>query len=215
MRTEQRPEIAELWRSADEKVWDVALAHYWDFVKPENVELEQQLETLDAERLRGMSGEEWYAFLRDEYFRWKYTAPNRYVTTTNALRRYVEAYSVEPLLSIKERLLSAEVMNVRAGLSIATNIPGLGIAGASGLLALIYPKIYGTVDQFCVKALRGIPSLPEREAVNRMNAHSLSRRNGELLVEIMQRQARANTEAFGGAQWTPRMIDKVLWTYGR
>jgi hypothetical protein len=30
----------------------------------------------------------WYEFLANEYFRWKYTAANRYATTTKQLAKY-------------------------------------------------------------------------------------------------------------------------------
>jgi hypothetical protein len=66
--------VAELWRNSDPKVWSAALDRYWAFVKPANVTLERALDRLDLERLCGLDAEGWYAFLRDEYFRWKYTA---------------------------------------------------------------------------------------------------------------------------------------------
>jgi len=42
---------------------------------------------------------------------------------------------------------------VGLALATASRIRWLGTAGASGLLALIYPDSFGTVDQFVVKAL--------------------------------------------------------------
>jgi len=57
---------------------------------------------------------------------------------------------------------------------IATSIHGLGIAGASGLLTLMYPDQFGTVDQFVVKALREVEGLPQRAALERMNPEASS-----------------------------------------
>jgi hypothetical protein len=68
-------QIAALWASADPKEWEDALAHYWSFVQPQNLALEQSLDTLDLERLRRLDARGWYEFLRDEYFRWKYIQP--------------------------------------------------------------------------------------------------------------------------------------------
>ena len=70
--------IAELWRSPDSTAWEQALARYWLFVQPRNMELERALDALDRTRLQGLSSQGWYNFLHDEYFRWKFTAPNRY-----------------------------------------------------------------------------------------------------------------------------------------
>ncbi len=57
--------------------------------------------------------------------------------------------------------------DTRETLLAAKKTPGLGFAGASGLLALLYPQKFGTVDQFVVKTLRNVPTLPtwERKAL--------------------------------------------------
>lgn len=60
--------IAELWTCTDPDVWQQAFTRYWSYVRPENLELERSLESLDLERLREMDGEGWYQFLREEYF---------------------------------------------------------------------------------------------------------------------------------------------------
>ncbi|MFW6027899.1 MAG: hypothetical protein ACOC91_03740, partial [bacterium] len=92
---------------------------------------------------------------------------------------------------------------------------GLGTAGASGLLALMYPRKFGTVDQFAVKALRQVNGLPEAAALARMTPESLSIRDGVLIIGILRRKAADNNRMFKSNAWTPRKLDKVLWTYGR
>ncbi len=160
--------IADLWVSADPKAWEDALDRYWSFVQPRNMPLEQALDTLDLGRLRCLDARGWYDFLKDEYYRWKYTAPNRYATTTRQLRRYVDDDSLDDLDQIRRRLLNLDIDNIRSGLKAARKIRGLGTAGASGLLALMYPQEFGTVDQFVVKALRQVNGLPEATALARM-----------------------------------------------
>ena len=105
--------------------------------------------------------------------------------------------------------------DVRAGLKAAYEIHGLGPAGASGLLALMYPETFGTVDQFVVKALWEVTNLPEAPALARMKPENLSITDSVLLIGIMQRKAADNNRRSGVANWNPRKIDKVLWTYGR
>jgi len=207
--------IAELWHSSDPHAWEQATARYWHVVKPSNLDLERALDVLDIQRIRSMDARAWYDFLRDEYFRWKYTAPNRYATTTRQLHRYVEDSALHSLLHIKDRLLAVGLADVGLVLSTAREIRGLGTAGASGLLALMYPEAFGTVDQFAVKALRSVPDLLEAPLLARMKPDGLTVKDGVILVGIMRWRAAENNHLFGTKNWTPRKIDKVLWTYGR
>jgi hypothetical protein len=161
-----------------------------------------------------LNAQQWYEFLRDEYFRWKYTAPNRYSTTTRSLRRYLEEDRLNVLHQIKERLLALDGVDIQDALELAEGISGLGTAGASGLLALIYPESFGTVDQFVVKALKTIDDLPEMAAIEKMKPDNLKTKDGVVLNRIMRRKAVENNRLFGGTNWTPRKIDMVLWTCG-
>jgi len=208
-------DIVELWRSADPRLWDEALARYWDFVQPRNLELERRMESLDIARVQRLDARGWYVFLLNEYFRWKYTAPNRYASTTKHLRRYEETGTLAVLAKIKDRLFAFDPDDIGAGLSIACEIRGLGPAGASGLLALMLPVTFGTADQFVVKALRSIPDLPEASALAKMNPEQLTPSGARILITILRRKAAENNHAFRMSSWTPRMVDKVLWTYGR
>jgi hypothetical protein len=209
--------IDELWTQGDAAAWEDALEQYWvgGFIKPANIDLERRMETLDIERIRRMDLKAWYNFLHDEYFRWKYTAPNRYATTTKSLKRYVVENRLGELHRIKDNLLALDQTHVRRGIEAAKEILGLGTAGATGLLALLYPKVFATVDQFVVKALLEIPALPEYDRLSQMKPENLNPADGVILIQIMQNRASENNRLFATSKWTPRMIDKVLWTYGR
>lgn len=213
--------ISDLWYSSDASAWEQALIRYWDFVQPRNMELERALNVLDLERLRRFTPQEWYDFLHDEYFRWKYTAPNRYASTTIHLRKYVERQELGELDKIRERLLNLNPHDVRLGLSTAAEIKGLGIAGASGLLSLMYPRHFGTVDQFVVDALSQVRDLPDAVAISKMKpkppkkSRQLRLSDGVLLIRIFARKADENNQLFGTSDWTPRKIDMVLWVSGR
>ena len=86
-----RLSVNELWHSDSPDAWSEAFDHYWHYVKPQNMELENALDTLDLDRVRRMDEREWYSFLKDEYFLWKYTAPNRYGSGTRAQQRQCTA----------------------------------------------------------------------------------------------------------------------------
>lgn len=158
-----------------------------------------------------MSTEEFYTFLYDTYFVWKYTAKNRLATTRAQLKRHLDHPS--KLSDIQKALFSFERTNIRAGLEIATRIHGLGIAGASGLLSVLFPNHFGTVDQFVVKALLNIRELKDRRQLLRMHPESLTLKDGILLEQILCAKAEELNKAFKTDKWTPRKIDKVLWAY--
>ena len=203
--------ISVLWNSSSERDWEDALDRYWNYVRPENLELERSLNELKLEQIASLDLIGWYNFLRDKYFRWKYTALNRYATTTTSLKQYIELNKLDDLFRIKKKLLEFNVSDIRKGLSVAKEIHGLGIAGASGLLSLMYPYAFATVDQFAVKALREVPGLPEHEVLERMDPVNLTLQNGIVLISLIRHKAKENNTRFASDYWTPRKIDMVLW----
>jgi hypothetical protein len=207
--------VREMWNSNDPDLWRQGLDRYWTFVKPSHLALEREIDRLDAETVKAMDTHQWYTFLLEKYFRWKYTAPNRYGSTTKLLRNYESNDGLVALHGIKGRLFGFNKSDVRQGLSLACSIKGLGTAGASGLLAILFPKHFGTVDQFAVKALAEIPELPERELVQAMHPESLKLDDGVVLIQIMRRTAGELNSVHSMDFWTPRKVDMVLWTCAR
>jgi hypothetical protein len=203
--------INSLWESKNERDWKIALENYWSFVRPENIKLEEKLNDLKLEKIISLDPVGWYNFLHDEYFRWKYTAPNRYASTTLALKKYKESNQLDGLFDIKKRLVNFDTSDIRIGLSIAKEIRGLGIAGASGLLSLMYPEKFATVDQFVVRAFWQIPGLSESTDLKKMKPENLTLRDGVILINIMIRKAKENNILFATDFWNPRKIDMILW----
>ena len=173
------------------------------------------MEQLTPSMIEAMTPDEWVRFLREKYFRWKYTAANRYATTTGSLARQVEAEGVDHLDQIRARIVHPESQRLGDRLRTVMEIKGLGPAGASGLLSLLYPTEFGTVDQFVVKALREIKELPEREVLLAMEPESLGVSDAVLLILILSRKAQLLNKAFNSSGWTPRRVEMVLWAVGR
>jgi len=71
------------------------------------------------------------------------------------------------------------------------------------------------VDQFAFKALRLVNGLPEAISLARMNPENLYARDGVVIIRILRRKAAENNRVFKLAIWSPRKVDKVLWTCGR
>ena len=199
------------WDSNDRGIWLNKLDKYCDYVKPANRALEIEMEHLDESQVRKMPVQKFYNFLYEKYFVWKYTAPNRLATTRRYLEKHDTEQGMKSLQRIQNELFSFDKRNIEKGLEIASGINGLGIPGASGLLSILFPEYFGTVDQFVVKALMDVNELQRKNEILAMNPDSLKLNDGVLLIEILRSKSDELNKANGTTEWTPRKIDKVLW----
>lgn len=207
--------VGALWNSGDETVWQAAIENYYRLLRPTQIAIEQRMEELQAEEVERMSVEEFYQFLHDEYFLWKYTAKNRLATTRAALRKYISEDCMWELAAIKEELFRMDHRDAKKCLTVVSRIRGLGAAGASGLLAILYPQDFGTVDQFVTVALRQVKDLKEHALLERMNPQVLTVKDGAILEDILRAKADELNYCFQTNKWTPRKIDMALWAVGR
>ncbi len=207
--------IKVLWPSDNESQWKRALQQYYDLVPDRNKPLDIEMEKLDWRNVEAMSTEEFYIFLYEKYFVWKYTAKNRLATTRMHLKKYSTEGRMAELQQIKDQLFKADRNDAWLCLTIATRIRGLGPAGASGLLSILFPEQFGTVDQFVVKALCKIEDLLEREQIERMKPEMLSVDDAVVLTSVLRRQAKNLNAIFKTELWTPRKIDMILWAIER
>ncbi|MEW6412702.1 MAG: hypothetical protein AB1483_09555 [Candidatus Zixiibacteriota bacterium] len=206
----------KLWSSRDERSWLTALDKYWSYVKPTHLDIEREFNSLDVQQIEQMNAMQWYEFLLNKYFFWKYTARNRYVTTTSQLKKYLGPKdNLDNLFSIKQRIFEMNKDDIADGLNIACEIRGLGTAGASGLLAVLFPSHFATVDQFAVKALSEVSGLQEKYAITKMNPEQIRVSEGAVLIKIMRQKAKELNTVFSTDKWTPRKIDMVLWVASR
>ncbi len=200
-----------LWNSNDGKAWKMALDKYYGSVKPSNLELEDWMASIDYREIGALDAEGFYAFLHDKYFVWKYTDPNRLASTRKCLRRYLDDGKLSELDDIKNKLFSFDRRDIRRGLSIAYRIRGLGSAGASGLLSVLFPESFGTVDQFVVKNLQEVSDLAGSAWLSKVIPESIKLDEAVALIKMMRRRADELNMANSTSFWTPRKIDMVLW----
>lgn len=208
-------EIHELWDKTDESSWECALKRYWCAVKPDHLKIEQEMASLDPNEIRAMDPNEWYEFLLCKYFFWKYTAPNRYATTTKKFReRHHDERGRELLFETKKEIFSFDRQDAKKGIQIVqSNISGLGVAGASGLLSLLFPEDFGTVDRFVIEELQKLHNIPEHNSLQCMDPkRAISLDNAALLIGIMRRKAQELNTTWGTDRWTPRKLDMILWS---
>ncbi|SCW59105.1 hypothetical protein SAMN02910456_02033 [Ruminococcaceae bacterium YRB3002] len=204
-------QIQGLWNGNDENLWrSLENEGYMDQVGQDRTILEDRINNLNKSEVLGGTPDVFYKFLR-EYFEWKYTQANLRATT---LRRLENMNSTEKRIVLGcfralDEVLSDETESynyIRDSLTIAMMIPGLGVAGASGLLSVLFPDKFGTVDQFVVNNLKEIGV--DTQVVHPEN---LSVDDAIRLERIMIDKARELNSVFTQKDWTPRKIDKVLW----
>lgn len=207
--------ISLLWESKDESKWKAALTHYDETLGSNQIEIENRINTLNIEEIKNYSTEEFYDFLYNEYFVWKFTAKNRLVTTRNNLIRYKKENKFNELETIKRNIFCLNHSDIKTCLKNVKGIHGLGVAGASGLLAVLFPEDFATVDQFVVQALCDIKALEEHKELIKINKDRISLNAGVLLISLMRRKAAELNRQFNTSYWTPRKIDMILWCIGR
>jgi hypothetical protein len=206
--------INELWHSHDEAQWHSAADRYLKLAKPTVRPLFRELDSLTVDQIRALDARQWFDFLYDKYFPWKYTSANWLLVSRRHLSNFLVTNTLDDLFRFKARLLSLQTEDVATALRTVSAIPGMGVPSASGLLALTYPNAFGTVDRFVVAALKSVHRLDEEQRIQKMNPKSLNLSDATILIQIMRRKAADNNRVFPTNSWTPRKIDKVLWAFG-
>ena len=212
-----RLSMIELWNCQDRREWDYCESELYDAaVKRENRIVERELEKPGLrERLARMDVAEFYAFLRDEYFKWKFTAEPGRTENQRYLAQHVENETMDRVERVRRRLVNRGDDSVGASIQMMMGkhggIHGLAVAGASGLLALVYPEEFGTVGVKVTEALQKV-GLSE---VMKVNPKNIAVEDAVTMIEIMRMKALEVNRMFGTNKWTPRLIDRVLWVAGR
>lgn len=207
--------IKNLWYSGSEQEWQKAFNHYYALIQPEQLAIELQFAHICADSIRKLSAMEFYDFLHNQYFVWKYTAKNRLATTRKSLEKYIANDELAKLEEIQKQLVAVPLHQISPCLEIAAQIRGLGTAGASGLLSILYPEQFGTVDQFVVKRLQEIEHPIYQAELDAIDPMQLTIEDGELLIQIMREKAFELNRKFQSKFWTPKKLDMLLWAYGR
>ena len=208
---EYNSKIAVLWHNTNEEMWKAALRSYWDRFNADQYRLEIEIGAINSSDVASLSVYEFYDFLYQLYYPWKFTNKLYLSRNRKLLEKYLFDDEIDRLARIQKRLFNLDFKDIKGCLAVASSIHGLGTAGASGLLSILYPEHFGTVDKFVVYSLLKIDDLQERSAVLGMNPEALTQNNGVVLIEIMRNKAQELNERFNTDFWTPRKIDMILW----
>ena len=207
-------DVKTLWYSGSVSDWYERLLLYYHMPSVVgNYPLELQLEMLKPEDVEAMTAEQFYDFLYSKYYVWKFT----YCSALQGNRTKLEKYKtegMEPLGDINNRvfaLYEESPKDTESLIKEVAQIFGMAAAAGSGLLSILFPDYYGTIDCFAVESLQKVGL----EEAQRMNPKSLTITDAVVLEDIYRNKARELNSSFGGNYWTPRRIDMVLWAYGR
>ena len=216
-RARPRLSLTELWACHDQSEWDYcAGALYESAVRPERLELYRDLETPGlSQRIARMTTEEFYTFLYDDFFRWKFTVGPQLAGNRRMLATHLQDGSLDRIERVRGRLVDrggdGKGSSIKMIMGRNGGIHGLGVPGACGLLALVHPQEFGTVDVMVTRAMQ-LLGIVEADLVDPEN---ISVGDAVRLIEIMCMKAHDLNSIFGTDKWTPRRIDRVLWVAGR
>lgn len=95
-----KSEIEQLWHSSDAAKWQRALDRYCNYIKPTHVAIEREMDSLRPDNVRHLDADQWYDWLLNKYFVWKFTACNLCAAQTNSLKRQATDAGRHHLLTI-------------------------------------------------------------------------------------------------------------------
>lgn len=202
--------INEIWNSKEISVWKDALSKA-TIETGRDDSIETKMSKLNVEYIQHLPVEDFYSFLHDDYFVWKYTAKNRLASTRKSLKKHET--DMEKLRKIQEELFNFNLSETDKGLEIAHKIEGLGISGASGLLALLFPSYFGTVDDMVIRALLTCDEYRDDATIKAINPQDININGAVYLIEQFKKKAHELNALSNEYCWRPRDIDVILWHF--
>jgi hypothetical protein len=195
------------WDSKIESEWDEALDKYNNYLtSPEKSSRDARVTITNAYTVSLFTTEEFFKYLHDEFFVWKYTAKNRLATARSNLKKM----ALNDLTLIKEALTNPS-LNDEELLDAGLKIKGLGCAGATALLSTLYPNRFGTVDQFVIKCLQKADSLSNNHLIAAINPDSIKKNEALYVLKLIRDKADELNGIFSKKSWSPRTVDKAVW----
>lgn len=206
----------DLWHSESPEPWDALIAAYWQ--QPtvrKTLQIHKDLEHLDRVEVLGTTPEEWYRWVRDTFIPWKFEARWVPVRQRDIDGQWATALGRKDIDRVRKAMVvAAERGGFEDAVSLAREIKGIGVSAGSAMATLLFPDRFATGDDRVVGFLRAIPDLPEREAlVSIADPKNLKPCDAAMICRIAVRQAAQLNERFGLTCWTPRLVERCLWTY--
>ncbi len=97
-------------------------------------------------------------------------------------------------------------------LTAVSKIPGLGTIGGSGVLALVHPETYGTIDRMVLKSFHDNNEFQfVRTEADFSKDAKFGLEYGALVILRLREIAQQLNEKNRVNSWTPRRVDMVLF----
>lgn len=206
--------IQDVWTSGDESIWLAQIATYWERVGGQKKKaLEEELDSLKIQSVRDFTNEEWRDFLAIKYIPWKHSPGPFWASIQKKfIAKYESAESLNRLSANKRRIFGSSPEMIIDLLRTVDEIYQFGIPSASGLLSLLFPLHFGTVDRFAMESLQRIEEFKNDLAIQRIDSKNIRLGDAVRAISIMRAKALENNRIFKTNYWTSRRIDMVLWS---
>ena len=218
--------LVSLWRSNEVSAWRDALAKYWNH-RPvrRNIDVERHMDRLTPEDRDVIlaSGAALVDFLEHWYYSWKFFSIAPYDIPKHQAKVRAE-YATNPAKydAIARSLGSLNPDNVEQCLTYVASrsIPGLQISAGSGVLAVLYPTWFGTVDQHTLRALQTLDGdgaewlrrhIPGPETFFPANNNDLGRHAAKLMTQLYRQKSQELAQLDEETGWTPRRVEMVCY----
>jgi len=205
--------IQDVWTSQENSVWCAQIDAYWKHVEAQGKKaLEEEMSNLSSQIVRDYGDQGWRDFLAMKYISWKHQpGPFWRSIQTKFLARYAPEEQQALLGTIKRRVFACDPEKTRELLEAVDEIYQFGVPSASGLLSLLFPSYFGTVDRFAIQFLQRIEELKDNTKIQRIKPKNISLDDAVQAISIMRVQAAKNNHLFRTDYWTARRIDMILY----
>ncbi|MCR5629587.1 DUF1759 domain-containing protein [Eubacterium sp.] len=206
--SEKKILFSELYFSGNEDSWKEYEQEYYDFV---DVQLEKEIE-----RIRSIDCiENFYSFLIDKLLKWSLISDFIYESNVKRLKEEYEN-DRNKLNVIFDKICeyvkkiendsTEDYTYISNGINLLTEIVGVGPVCSTSFLAIILPSKFGVVSRHIIEPMKEVYSDVKeyKKVISKKQACELEIKLNEISRTINKR--------FDSNYWTPRKVDKVLWT---
>ena len=213
--------VKGLWRSSKETEWERCINRYWhlDSVQT-NLEAERRMENLNPQVFEKYNAEQFYDLLanqRSGYYRWKFGAQQAdgNLKALQTFKQLPNNAAGGEFNRIKEDLLTFDHHDIRQGLEIVKQFPGMQDKAGLGFLSVLFKPDFGTVDKWVIKILQHLDQFDfptMNVTVGKIDPDHPTTDEVVQIIQIFREKASELNQQFASKKWTPRRIDMALFS---
>lgn len=210
----EKIDIKDIWNCNEVGKWKDAEEEYSKRINQVAKKIEKKFEQMTTEEILGLSPDEFYIFLRDMYFPWKFTGiylkPRLENLKTIENKQTQIKDVIDDLKELQKRIADKKELNdddMSNAIRNLQKIPGIGLSAATGLLSILFPTHFGTINKHVRINLKKVGcKISEQDCIN------ISVKNAIKMEKILIEKAKKLNTDMNTDYWTPRRLDKILWS---